>query len=295
MSWLKRQQYAFTTTTPRTHAIVRARNRAASSVTLRDAFGWSRPFESALLPPPLFDRLRAEGLIVAAVEGWRAMFRVSTLGDRFYLHSPFPTEDADAVFFGPDTYRFLRFIEAHLPNDEGVNEICDLGTGAGVAAIELAGRFPEARVIGIDSNPKALDFAAVNADFNGARVEWRRAESIAQIERRFDLIVMNPPFIADEGKRVYRDGGDLLGAGSTVQWVHQSIGKLRPSGRLLVYSGSPIVEGTDELHRRLAQDFDSLLHYEELDPDIFGEELERPVYASVERIALIGAVLTSAA
>ena len=33
-------------------------------------------------------------------------------------------------------------------------------------------------------------------------------------------------------------------------------------------------------------------HYEELDPDVFGEELEKPGYAAVERIAAV--VLTAA-
>ena len=33
------------------------------------------------------------------------------------------------------------------------------------------------------------------------------------------------------------------------------------------------------------------LRYDEIDPDIFGEELERPRYAEVERIAAIGAVI----
>ena len=36
----------------------------------------------------------------------------------------------------------------------------------------------------------------------------------------------------------------------------------------------------------------STLRYEELDPDIFGEELETPAYRDVERIALVSAVIT---
>ena len=32
--------------------------------------------------------------------------------------------------------------------------------------------------------------------------------------------------------------------------------------------------------------------YEEIDPDVFGEELDRPVYAHIDRIAAVGMVAT---
>lgn len=43
----------------------------------------------------------------------------------------------------------------------------------------------------------------------------------------------------------------------------------------------------------IARDAGARLSYRELDPDVFGEELEKPVYAGAERIAAVGAVLTS--
>ena len=33
------------------------------------------------------------------------------------------------------------------------------------------------------------------------------------------------------------------------------------------------------------------LRYREIDPDVFGEELETPAYADVDRIALVAAVM----
>jgi release factor glutamine methyltransferase len=36
--------------------------------------------------------------------------RFSTLNNLLLAHSPYPTTDADAVFFGPDTYRFCKLI-----------------------------------------------------------------------------------------------------------------------------------------------------------------------------------------
>ena len=52
--------------------------------------------------------LRADG------DGWRSALRVSSLGDQLYFHSAYPTCEPNAVFFGPDTYRFLRALQAEL-------------------------------------------------------------------------------------------------------------------------------------------------------------------------------------
>jgi hypothetical protein len=58
------------------------------------------------------------------------------------------------------------------------------------------------------------------------------------------------------------------------------------------------VEGRDALRERLERELPALrctLRWRELDPDIFGEELGKPAYAEVERIAAIGAVVQKAA
>ena len=41
---------------------------------------------------------------------------------------------------------------------------------------------------------------------------------------------------------------------------------------------------------RLADERDLALRYREIDPDVFGEELEQAAYADVDRIAAVGAV-----
>jgi len=66
---------------------------------------------------------------------------------------------------------------------------------------------------------------------------------------------------------------------------------------MLLYTGVAIVGGHDHLRDALERDLPALgctLRYRELDPDIFGEELEKPAYADVERIAAIGAVVEAA-
>jgi methylase of polypeptide subunit release factors len=118
-----------------------------------------------------------------------------------------------------------------------------------------------------------------------------------RVEGEIDLIIANPPFIADAKGRDYRDGGDMLGAGLSLAWARESLARLSPGGTMLLYTGSPIINGEDRLLgalAELAEEADASLRYEELDPDIFGEELEQSAYAEAgaERIAAVGAVLS---
>ena len=65
-------------------------------------------------------------------------------------------------------------------------------------------------------------------------------------------------------------------------------------GAMLLYTGSAIVAGRDGFRDALeesAATHGSTLRYAELDPDIFGEELEQPAYRGADRIAAIGAVI----
>jgi len=84
----------------------------------------------------------------------------------------------------------------------------DLGTGCGVLAF-LAARHSE-RVLATDLNPRALCMARLNARLNGLPgIEFALGSGFEPVgERKFDLIVSNPPFILGPGKRyTFRDSG----------------------------------------------------------------------------------------
>src|ERR1700712_5672633 len=114
ISFLKVEKYQFVTPTPATHYRNNRRPGSDRSQTLSDAFGWSRTFPLSLLPTPLFELLRDSGIVFECDGGWKSSVRVSSLDGDLFLHSAFPTLSADAVFFGPDTYRFARAIKHHL-------------------------------------------------------------------------------------------------------------------------------------------------------------------------------------
>ena len=286
--------YDFVMPTPDTHARVRKRRTACREDALRDILGWSRPFSRELLDPPLLELLRLAGVVRLRSDGWRLTIRVSAVGGRLFLHSA-PTSDSDAVFLGPDSYRFVRFLRQKLGGD-AFRTALDIGTGAGVGAVVLADICPSASVWGTDINGRALAFARVNAANAGAAVKLVQCDGAPPAPDRFDIIAANPPYIAGDGDRVYRDGGDQLGAQVALDWVRAGVRRLAPGGRFLLYTGSAIVAGRDgvrETLTRIARDGDFELSYEEIDPDVFGGTLRQDAYCDVERIAAVGAVLTA--
>lgn len=282
--------YAFTTPTPATHARVNARPGSAGAHDLAGVFGWSRPFREELLPHGILALMREAGVLVSGDAGLRSAVRLSTLDSLLFVHSAYPTAAADSVFFGPDTYRFARAILAHLEQGAPVRRAVDIGCGAGPGAILLARARPDAEVLAVDINPAALRMTRVNAALAGVRVAAADSNLLSTVPGSFDLIVSNPPYLVDPGARAYRHGGGPLGAGLSLAILDAALERLAPGGTLLLYTGAAIVNGTDPFKTA------ALAHiggsgaswtYEELDPDVFGEELDGGAYAAADRIAAV--------
>ena len=261
---------------------------------LRDVFGWGRPFEPDDLDPTLLTLLREARLLVEEGALFRSKVRVSTLDGRLHVHSA-RSGAQDAVFLGPDSYRFVRFLDALTRDGVPCATILDIGAGAGAGALAMAARRPDARVVAGDVNPLALTYLAANAAHARLVVETVEGAGPQAASDEFDLIIANPPYVAGGDGRIYRDGGGALGADLALDWVETGLGRLRPGGRFALYTGSPIIEGRDLLHaelERIAAGVGARLTYEELDPDVFGGMLGQQAYSQVERIAAVGAVLT---
>ena len=93
--------------------------------------------------------------------------------------------------------------------------ILDIGTGTGAAALELADRYPDAEVVGIDVSAEMVAQASARADLS-SRVRFLVAD-IASFEEEegFDLIVMlnMPPFF-DRVVALLKPGGFVVNASS---------------------------------------------------------------------------------
>lgn len=289
--------YRFVAVTPKTHRRVLGRSPGRIAADLRDVFGWSLPFEEALLPDRIRDALDRSGMMAREGGLCRSRVRVASAGGRLFLHSAFPTDESDAVFFGPDSYRYVRFLEAEMPRLGPVRRIVDIGAGSGVGAIAAASILPGARLTATDINPRALRFARINARHAGVELETVEASGLDGVAGPFDLVVANPPFVVDPAGRLYRDGGDMRGARLSLDWTMEAARRIEPGGAVLLYTGSAIVGGRDALREALEEGLPGSgcsLRYAEIDPDIFGELVSGPGYEEVERVAAVGAVVRKA-
>lgn len=294
---LKENGYRFITPTPLTHDRVYQRLASPLAMNLRDVFGWSMPFDRELLPEAFREELQQADVIEKHDALWRSAVRWSNLDDLLFAHSAYPTTQPDAVFFGPDSYRFAQMIEAHLQQRfEPVKRAVDIGCGAGVGALVVARARPDAEVLAVDINPRALRLTAVNAELAGlANVSAYHSDVLGSVEGEFDLIVANPPYMNDDRQRAYRHGGGALGEQLSVRIVSESLGRLALGGSLVLYTGVAIVAGEDPFLAAVKPLLGSDAYgwtYRELDPDVFGEELEKPGYERVERIAVVALTVT---
>ena len=288
---LKARNYQFVTTTNDTHRLVSWRLFQGTRHTLRDIFGWSRPFRDGDLEVEILALMREAGILVERGRRLSSALRVSSLGEDLFLHSAYPPKARDAVFFGPDSYRYADFIRQELGH---ANRIVDIGAGSGVGGIVAARVCPQAAVVLADINPAALRLARINAAASVVSVEVIESDGLSKVTGAIDVAIANPPYILGSGGRTYRDGGDLLGARLSLDWAKAAMDRLPAGGRLLLYTGSAIVEGRDRLKAELEAivgEVGAQLRYREIDPDVFGSTLMHPAYRRVDRIAAVGAVL----
>jgi release factor glutamine methyltransferase len=135
-----------------------------------------------------------------------------------------------------------------LAKTAGASRILDLGTGSGCVAITLALEIPAAAVTAVDVSAAALVVAEANAKALGARVRFVESDWFAALnDERFDLIVGNPPYIAEgdphleegdlrfEPETALHCGADGLGAIRRI--VMDAARHLLPGGRLIFEHG----------------------------------------------------------
>lgn len=126
----------------------------------------------------------------------------------------------------------------------------DLGTGSGAVALALARERPAWNIAATDVSPAALAVARENARALGLEhVELLEGDWWAAVgERRFDLVVSNPPYVAEGDPALGADGVGYepraaLAAGpdglSAIREIAAgAVGRLRPGGRLLIEHGA---------------------------------------------------------
>ncbi len=166
----------------------------------------------------------------------------------------------DVLIPRPDTELLVEFALAHLPEQQP-REVLDLGTGSGAVAIALARQRPNARLTAIDRSPAALAVAQRNARRLGtANIRFLAGDWFGALApgRGFDLIVGNPPYVAQDDPHLCglhheplaalvsgRDGLDAIRS-----IVRDAPRHLRPGAALLLEHGYDQGEACRELFRK---------------------------------------------
>lgn len=95
----------------------------------------------------------------------------------------------------PETEILVEAVLARAPRNA---RVIDVGTGSGCISVTLALERPDLHVFAVDMSLGALAVAKRNRDALGARVQFAASDVLEAIDTRFDLVVSNPPYIAEE-------------------------------------------------------------------------------------------------
>ena len=114
----------------------------------------------------------------------------------------------DVLIPRPETELLVDQALQRIPVDAD-GAVADLGTGSGAIALAIAKARPRVRVVATDASEEALQVARANAERLGLRgVEFAQGDWCDALgDAVFDLIVSNPPYIAEGDSHLHE--GDL--------------------------------------------------------------------------------------
>ncbi|HBF18529.1 MAG TPA: protein-(glutamine-N5) methyltransferase, release factor-specific, partial [Cryomorphaceae bacterium] len=131
---------------------------------------------------------------------------------RLLQHEPIQYIIGETLFYGlriklnrhtliprPETEELMERIKN---SDLQPETILDAGSGSGCIALALKRIFPAAHCTGVDISEGALQLARQNAVLNGLEVSFRQMDILKSenLQQSFDLIVSNPPYVAEAEK-----------------------------------------------------------------------------------------------
>lgn len=117
--------------------------------------------------------------------------RVSFYSQEFHI-------EAGALIPRPETELLIDEVLALADRDAELT-IVEIGVGSGIISTVLAQELPKAKIIAVDISPDALKVAKKNIEgFGlGGRIELRHGDLLEPVSETIDILVSNPPYIAD--------------------------------------------------------------------------------------------------
>lgn len=133
---------------------------------------------------------RAEGEPIAYITGKRAFWNIEL------------NVGPGALIPRPDSETLIAAAITHFAGTDGPRRILDLGTGPGTLLLASLDQWPAATGIGVDASEQALNYARANAKRLGLapRADLRLGDWADGIAERFDLVLINPPYVAEQAE-----------------------------------------------------------------------------------------------
>jgi release factor glutamine methyltransferase len=122
-------------------------------------------------------------------------------------HQPFWTMDLlvtqETLIPRPETECMVEWVLHHFANQKN-NTAADLGTGSGAIALTLACENPSWIIHATDQSPGALSIAKQNAEkYSIKNISFYLGDWFDALpEKKYHLIVSNPPYIADNDRHL---------------------------------------------------------------------------------------------
>ncbi len=156
-------------------------------------------------------------------------------------------------------------LAAAVPAAAG-DQLLDLGSGTGAAALCLHHRVPGCRIVGLEVDDDMLALARQNAALNEASkavtfVQGDVAAPPPQIAApTFDHVFTNPPYLGPDRSDVrvsrdaQRDAADIESTADLRRWIVCAVAALKPKGRLtLIHRADRLDELLSELRRHAGE------------------------------------------
>lgn len=104
-----------------------------------------------------------------------------------------------------DSETIIEALLRHRKDTSAAYDVLDLGTGSGCLLLTVLGEYTQAKGVGVDASPAALNVAMANARTTGRddRAEFFGGSWCETLETRhqFDIVISNPPYIATDAIR----------------------------------------------------------------------------------------------
>lgn len=102
----------------------------------------------------------------------------------------------------PDSEVLIASALEHFDGTSGPKRILDLGTGPGTLLLAALDLWPDSTGVGVDVSRRAMSYASANARRLGfeARVKLKEGDWARGLKERFDLILCNPPYVAENAE-----------------------------------------------------------------------------------------------